>query len=68
MMDARRDNGPDLRHLVIGAPSDDCPLCRAAARGASPEEIAALAAEPGLALPPGAAVVLVRLAPEGGGA
>jgi hypothetical protein len=65
MMDTRREGG--LLHLVIGEPSDDCPLCRAAARGAGPEEIAALAVEPGLALPPGAAVVVIGTT-EGGGA
>lgn len=55
-----------LIHLVIGEPSDDCPICRATARGASGEELLAMIADPGLTLPPGVGVAVIRRGTEGG--
>lgn len=48
-----------LIHVVIGEPTDDCPLCRAARDGASGAELLALAADPGLTLPPGVGVAVI---------
>lgn len=50
-----------LLHFTLGKPADDCPLCRATARGATAAEILALAADPTTTLPPGAAVALLDL-------